>query len=114
MRNQLLLTSFYILFSGLYNWHLLYANTSPLHTEVIKIKRLGWKVTEIHSSVEGRPGIKPYKNLKRVVQIVRYRLNKGTEILFCIVEYDSQRDTIRESCAESIQQAKEMLRQRSD
>ena len=114
MKNQLLLTSFYILFSGLYNWHLLYANTSPLHTEVIKLKRQGWKVAEIHSSVEGRPGIKPYQNLKRVVQIVKYRLNKGAEVLFCVVEYDSQWDTIRESCADSMQQAKEILSRQSE
>ena len=114
MKNQLLLTSFYILFSGLCNWHLLHANTSPLHTEVIALKRQGWKVTEIHSSVEDRPGIKPYQNLKRVVQVVKYRLNKGTEVLFCIVEYDSQWDTIRESCADSMQQAKEMLSRQSE
>ena len=114
MRNQLLLTSFYILFSGLCNWHLLYANTFPLHIEVITLKRQGWKVTEIHSSVEGRPGIKPYQNIMRVVQIVKYRLNKGTEVLFCVVEYDSQWDTIRESCADSMQQAKEMLSRQSE
>ena len=98
-----------MLFSGLYNWHLLHANTPPLNTELIALKQQGWKVTEIHSSVEGRPGIKPYQNIKRVVQIVKYRLNKGTEVLFCVVEYDSQWDTIRESCADSMQQAKEML-----
>ena len=109
MKRQLLITTFCVMFSGLCNWHLLHANTSPLHTEVIALKRQGWKVTEIHSSVEERPGIKPYQNLKRIVQIVKYRLNKGTEVLFCIVEYDSQWDTIRESCADSMQQAKEML-----
>ena len=98
-----------MLFSGLCNWNLLHANTPPLHTEVITLKRQGWKVAEIHSSVEGRPGIKPYQNLKRIVQVVKYRLNKGTEVLFCVVEYDSQWDTIRESCADTMQQAKEML-----
>ena len=98
-----------MLFSGLCNWNLLHANTPPLHTEVITLKRQGWKVAEIHSSVEGRPGIKPYQNLKRIVQVVKYRLNKDTEVLFCVVEYDSQWDTIRESCADSMQQAKEML-----
>ena len=102
-----------MLFSGLCNWHLLHANTPPLNTEVIALKRQGWKVTEIHSSVERRPGIKPYQNLKRVVQIVKYRLNKGTEIHFCIVEYDSQRDTIRESCAKSMLHAEEKIRKNS-
>ena len=100
-------------FSGLCNWHLLHANTSHFHTEVIELKRQGWKITEIQSSVEARPGIKPYQNLKRVVQVVKYRLNKGTEVLFCVVEYDSQRDTIRESCADSMHIAKEMLSRQS-
>ena len=71
-------------------------------------------IRDRHSSVEGRPGIKPYQNLKRVVQIVKYRLNKGTEVLYCVVEYDSQWDTIRESCADSMQQAKEMLSRQSE
>ena len=103
-----------MLFSGLCNWNLLLANTSPLNTELIAFKRKGWKVTEIHSSVEDRPGIKPYQNLKRVVQVVKYRLKKGPEVLFCVVEYDSQWDTIRESCADSMHQAKEMLSQQSE
>ena len=103
-----------MLFSGLCNWHLLHANTPPLKTELIAFRQQGWKVTEIHSSVEGRPGIKPYQNLKRVVQIIKYRLNKGTEVLYCVVEYDSQWDTILESCAESMQQAKEMLSRQSE
>ena len=103
MKKQLFITSFCIWFLGLCNWHLLLANTSPLHAEVIELKRQGWKITETHSSVEARSGIKPYQNLKRVVQVVKYRLNKGTEVLFCVVEYDSQWDSIRESCADSLQ-----------
>ena len=114
MKKQLLITTFYVLFSGLCNWHLLHANTSPLHTEVIELKRQGWKVNETHSIVETRPGIKPYQNLKRKIQVVKYRLNKGTMVLFCVVEYDSQWDTIRESCAESLQKAEEKLRRQSE
>ena len=111
MKKQLLITTLCMLFSVLCNWQLLHANTAPLHAEVIELKRQGWKVTEIHSSVEARPGIKPYQNLKRVIQVVKYRLNKGTEVLFCVVEYDSQWDTVRESCADSLQQAEKKLRQ---
>ena len=113
-KRKLLIAIFCMLFPGLCNWHLLLANTAPLNTELIALKRQGWKVTEIHSSVESRPGIKPYQNLKRVVQILNYRLNKGTEVFFCVVEYDSQWDTIRESCADSMHQAKEMLSQQSE
>jgi len=113
MKKQLLITTLCMLFSGLCNWHLLHANTALMHTEVIELKRKGWIVTETHSSVETRPGIKPYQNLKRVVQIVKYRLNKDTEVLFCVVEYDSQWDTIHESCAENLQKAEEKLRRES-
>ena len=111
MKKKLLITTFCMLFSGLCNWHLLRADTAPLHAEVIELKRQGWKVTETHSSVEARPGIKPYQNLKRVVQVVKYRLNKGTEVLFCVVEYDSQLDTISEFCADSLKHAEAKLRQ---
>ncbi len=111
MKKKLLITTFCMLMSGLCNWQLLQANTSPLHAEVIELKRQGWKVTETHSCVEARPGIKPYQNLKRVVQVVKYRLSKDTEVLFCVVEYDSQWDTMRESCAESMQQAEKKVRQ---
>ena len=113
MKKKLLITTFCMLFSGLCNWHLLLANTAPLQAEIIELKRQGWKVTETHSSVEERPGIKPYQNLKRVVQVVKYKLNKGTEVLFCVVEYDSQWDTIHESCAENLQKAEEKLRRES-
>ena len=111
MKKQLFIITFCMLFSGLFNWHLLLANTTPLQAEIIELKRQGWKVTERHSSVEARPGIKPYQNLKREVQVVKYRLNKGTEVLFCVVEYDSQWDTMRESCADSLQHAEKKLRQ---
>ena len=111
MKKKLLITTFCMLFSGLCIWHLLHANTATLHAEVIELKRQGWKVTETHSRVEARPGIKPYQNLKRVVQVVKYRLNKGSEVFFCVVEYDSQWDTIRESCANSLQKAEEKLQQ---
>lgn len=109
MKKLLVIALLYFIFSGLSDWHLSFANTPPEHAEVIDLKRQGWNVTEIHSSIEERPGIKPYQNLKRVVQVVKYRLNKGIQVLFCVVEYDSQWDTIRESCADSPQEAEKKL-----
>ena len=109
MKKQLLILSLCILLSGYCSWHILHANT-----EVIELKRKGWQVSETHSKVEARPGIKPYQNLKRVVQVVKYKLNKDTEVLFCVIEYDSQWDTIRESCAEQLQKAEEKMRQKSE
>lgn len=76
---------------------------------VLEFKRLGWKVVEKKSRIESRAGQKPYQNLKRVVLVVKYRLHKDKELYFCLVEYDSQLDTIRESCADSEKEAREHL-----
>jgi len=65
---------------------------------VLKLKRLGWKVFEKNSTVESRPGLRPYQDLLRKVQVVMFKLRKSTDILFCKVEYDSQLDTIKEAC----------------
>ena len=110
MRRKILISQFFFLFSGLYNWHLLHANTDSISAKLIELKRQGWKVTETKSSIESRPGIKPYQNLQREVQVVKYKLKKGIEVLFCVVEYDSQKDTIRELCSESLKDAENKLR----
>ena len=78
-----------------------YANEdskSPEAFKLLELKRHGWKVLEKQSEIESRPGLKPYQNLKREVLVVKYRLWKGAVFLFCLVEYDSQLDTISESC----------------
>jgi hypothetical protein len=71
---------------------------SPEAFKLLELKRQGWKVLEKQSEVESRPGLKPYQNLKREVLVVKYRLRKGAVFLFCLVEYDSQLDTISEAC----------------
>ena len=73
-------------------------NKSPEASKLLELKRQGWKVLEKQSEVESRPGQKPYQNLKREVLVVKYRLRKGAVFLFCLVEYDSQLDTISEAC----------------
>ena len=62
-------------------------------------RQQGWKVEEMKSFVESRPGKRPYQMLKRDVQVVLYRLHRQQQELFCRVEYDSQQDTIREMCS---------------
>ena len=66
--------------------------------KLLELKRQGWKVLEKQNEVESRPGLKPYQNLKREILVVKYRLQKGAVFLFCLVEYDSQLDTISEAC----------------
>ena len=66
--------------------------------KLIELKRQGWKVLEKQSEIEYRSGPKPYQNLKREVLVVKYLLRKGAVFLFCLVQYDSQLDTISEAC----------------
>jgi len=42
--------------------------------------------------------VAPYQDLKRVVQIIRYRLEKGTATMTCETAYDSQLDHFEEVC----------------
>ena len=66
--------------------------------KLLELKRQGWKVLEKKSEVETRHGLRPYQSLKREVLVVKYQLRKGAVFLFCLVEYDSQLDTISEAC----------------
>ena len=66
---------------------------------MVQYRNQGWKVEEMKSFVESRPGKRPYQMLKRDVQVVLYRLHRLEQELFCRVEYDSQQDTIREMCS---------------
>ena len=67
-------------------------------SKLLELKRQGWKVLEKQSEIEFRLGLKPYQNLKREVLVIKYQLRKGAVFLFCLVEYDSQLDTISEAC----------------
>ena len=66
---------------------------------MVQYRNQGWKVEEMKSFVESRPGKRPYQMLKRDVQVVLYRLHRQQQELFCRVEYDSQQDTISEMCS---------------
>ena len=66
---------------------------------MVQYRNQGWKVEEMKSFVESKPGKRPYQMLRRDVQVVLYRLHRQEQELFCRVEYDSQQDTIREMCS---------------
>ena len=74
-------------------------NTAPEDKTVFSLRQRGWKIIEQSSFVDSRPGLAPYQNLRRDVQVVKYRLQHDEKVMMCIVEYDSQRDLISESCA---------------
>ena len=77
---------------------LIYANNENETSKILELKRKGWEVVEKQSKIEKRPGIKPYEKLERIVQVVKYKLNKDNKVVFCIVEYDSQLDRIIDAC----------------
>ena len=105
MKNLFLSATVFLL---VFNWtgmHQIFANDSKEIQNVLELKQQGWEVIEKQSRVESRPGLKPYQNLKREVQVVKYRLSKNEQFYFCLVEYDSQLDTIREACDVSQEKA---------
>ena len=111
-KKKLLLTaSVYLLIFCWTELNLSYANESAEIRNVLELKRQGWEVLEKQSEIESRPGLKPYQSLKREVLVVKYQLRKGAEFLFCLVEYDSQLDTIREACDVSQEKVKKRLAQ---
>jgi len=88
---------------------LLWADSPSEELRLSQLIQQGWQIQEKESFVDQRPGLKPYQNLRRDVQVVLYRLQRGGDLLFCRVEYDSQQDTIRESCAPSAEEAAQRL-----
>ena len=73
-------------------------NSSSNSLTVHNLKKDGWRVVEKQSHVEIRPSKNPYNNLKRLVLVVVHILQKAEEQHKCIMEYDSQIDTILEKC----------------
>ena len=58
----------------------------------------GWTIIEKSEGQELLPGVAPYQDLKRILQITHYRLQKGTALMKCKTAYDSQLDQFEESC----------------
>lgn len=58
----------------------------------------GWRVIDKHERQEKRPGVAPYENLIRVVQITTFVLESDGRRITCELAYDSQRDRTTETC----------------
>ena len=109
MKKFSVFTIFFLLNFNCWGLNLNFASESTESRSVLELKRQGWEVLEKQSEVESRPGLKPYQSLKREVQVVKYRLREGVKFIFCLVEYDSQLETIREACAVSAEQAEKHI-----
>ena len=91
-------TLFTALFLVLFLTPAIAENCSSNSLTVYDLKKDGWRVVEKQSHVEIRPSKNPYNNLKRLVLVVVAILQKAEEQHKCIMEYDSQIDTILEKC----------------
>ncbi len=65
---------------------------------IASLKSDGLKIVKKTAEQKTLPGVAPYQDLKRVVQIVRYRLEKGPATITCETAYDSQLDHFEENC----------------
>lgn len=65
---------------------------------VAGLRDQGWRVVSTAERRETRPGVAPYENLTRVIQITTYVLDKDGRRMTCEMAYDSQRDRIDETC----------------
>ena len=91
-------TLFTALFLVLFLTPAIAENGSSNSLTVYDLKKDGWRVVEKQSHVEIRTSKYPYNDLKRLVQVVVHILQKAEERHKCIMEYDSQIDTILEKC----------------
>ena len=105
MKKLSVVTSFFLLNFNCWGLNLNFASELTESKSILELKRQGWEVLEKQSEIDSRPGLKPYQSLKREVLVVKYRLRKGAKFFFCLVEYDSQLETIREACDVSAEQA---------
>ncbi len=62
------------------------------------LRQAGWQLVEKTSRDEWLPGIAPYENLRRLLYIVTYTLQKQGETKVCTLSRDNMHDTFKESC----------------
>ena len=81
---------------------LLFAIISPLTAQgeetVHGLRQAGWQIVEKTSRDEWLPGIAPYEDLRRLVYVVTYTLQKQGETRICTLTRDNMRDTSTQSC----------------
>ena len=78
------------------------ADGDPCPTPVmslIELQSAGWAVVEKTEALKRVPGVAPYQNLERVIQMVNYRLSRNGAEIRSKTAYDSQRDHYEETCS---------------
>ena len=71
----------------------------PPVMSLIELQSTGWAVVEKTDAQKRLPGIAPYKNLERVIQMVNYRHSRNGAEIRSKTACDSQRDHYEETCS---------------
>lgn len=58
----------------------------------------GFTVADKREEKRTVPGVPPYEQLRRVLHVTTYRLERAGEAVICTVTYDSQQETISTVC----------------
>ena len=72
---------------------------APPVMSLIELQSAGWAVVEKTDAQKRVPGIAPYQNLERVIQMVNYRLSRNSAEIHSKTAYDSQRNHHEETCS---------------
>ena len=72
---------------------------TPNAMSLVELQSAGWAIVEKTEAQKRLPGVAPYQNLERVIQIVNYRLRRNGAEIRCKTAYDSQRDHYEETCS---------------
>ncbi len=59
---------------------------------------MGYSIADKRQEKRWLPGKPPYADLKRLVYITTYRLERDGSIVVCEVAYDSQQDSMQTTC----------------
>ncbi|MEC9185869.1 MAG: hypothetical protein VX930_16480 [Pseudomonadota bacterium] len=75
------------------------ATPAPPVMSLIELQSAGWAVVEKTDAQKRVPGIAPYQNLERLIQMVNYRLSRNSAEIRSKTAYDSQRNHYEETCS---------------
>jgi len=62
------------------------------------LRQAGWQIVEKTAYDEWLPGIAPYEDLRRLLYVVTYTLQKQGETKICTLSRDNMHDTFTQSC----------------
>ena len=71
---------------------------TPTAMSLVELQSAGWAIVE-KTEPKALPGIAPYQNLERVIQMVNYRLSGNSAEIRSKTAYDSQRNHYEETCS---------------